>query len=46
MSMPTSFSVGTFGQRLVRFSPQVTSRRSLPASTCGAQPVDSADETT
>jgi hypothetical protein len=44
MPNPSSFSVGTSGQRLVRFSPQVTRSRIFPALTCGPQPVASAAE--
>ena len=40
MPKPSSFSVGTCGQRLVRCSPKVTSSRSWPASTKGAKPLE------
>ena len=40
MPWPSSFSVGTCGQRFVRCSPKVTSRRSRPESTNGAKPVE------
>ena len=40
MPRPSSFKVGTAGQRLVRCSPNVTNRRSLPESTKGANPFE------
>ena len=36
-----SFAVGTFGQRLVRFSPKVASKRICPPSTYLSQPLAS-----
>ena len=40
MPWPSSFKVGTCGQRRVRCSPKVTSSRSLPLSTNGAKPFE------
>ena len=40
MGMPSSFSVGTCGQRFVRWAPKVTSSRSCPPSTKGAKPLE------
>jgi hypothetical protein len=39
MPWPSSFSVGTCGQRRVRASPKVASSRSRPLSTKGAKPL-------